>query len=236
MLVLLAHPDDEITIAPVLARFARDGGSVSLVFSTSGDAGPGVSDLEPGQELAELREQEARCAAFALGLAEPQFWRMGDGTLNNRPRDPGSPARELIGRIDQVIKQDTPKIVMTWGPDGGYGHGDHRMMSDAVTQVVQGMDPDIRPDLLFSAFPEPRQADLPEFEGWATTHPSLVTDRIRYELEDLQAPRNAMACYESQFPAAARAGLPDLLHNTVWRGAVWFRLAFPVPMRFPLQP
>lgn len=233
VLVLMAHPDDEITIAPVLARLARDGADITLVFSTSGDAGPGVTEMEQGKELAELREQEARCAAFSLGLAEPIFWRMGDGTLSTRPRDPESPARELIGRIDEAIKQVRPKTIITWGPDGGYGHGDHRMMSDATAQVLQGMDPN-RPDLMFTVFPAGDDAPLPEFEQWATTHPSLITDTLSYEPRDLAATRNAVDCYQSQFPTPVRDGLADLLHSTVWNGKIHFRLAF-VPLNRPPQ-
>ncbi len=235
VLVLMAHPDDEITIAPILSRLARDGATITLVFATSGDAGPGVTDMEMGAELAELRESEARCAAFALGLPEPEFWRMGDGTLSNRPRDPESPARQLIGRIDQAIDRTKPQTIITWGPDGGYGHGDHRMMSDATAQVLQSMG-DNRPDLMFTAFPSEDPAALPEFEQWATTHPSLVTDKIAYEPRDLAATRNALDCYESQFAPPARAGLADLLHNMVWRGSIHFRLAFPAPLRSPPSP
>jgi LmbE family N-acetylglucosaminyl deacetylase len=235
LLVLMAHPDDEITIAPILSRLVRDGATITLVFATSGDAGPGVTDMEMGAELAELRESEARCAAFALGLPEPEFWRMGDGTLSHRPRDADSPARDLIGRIDQAIARTKPQTIITWGPDGGYGHGDHRMMSDATAQVLQSMGED-RPDLMFTAFPSEDRAALPEFEQWATTHPSLVTDRIAYEPRDLAATRNALDCYESQFAPPARAGLADLLHNMVWRGSIHFRLAFPAPLRPPPSP
>jgi len=232
----MSHPDDEITIAPILSRFARGGAEITLVFATSGDAGPGLSGLDKGEELAGLREKEARCAAFALGLSEPVFWRLGDGTLSDTPRAPESPFRALVGRIDEAIGQFKPKIVMTWGPDGGYGHGDHRMTSNAAAQVIQGMDRESRPDLLFSAFPAADRSALPQFENWATTHPSAVTDKIAYEPQDLEATRNALQCYKSQFPAEARAGLTDLLHNTAWRGSIWFRLAFPTPMRPPARP
>jgi LmbE family N-acetylglucosaminyl deacetylase len=226
VLVILAHPDDEITIAPVLSRITRRGGEVTLVFVTSGDAGPGVSGLEPGAELAALREDEARCSAFSLGLDEPQFWQLGDGTLGAMARAPGSAARVAIGRIAAAIAQTSPRVIMTWGPDGGYGHSDHRMVSNAVTQVVQGLGPD-RPDLLYAVFPEGDRPALPEFEQWSTIHPSLVTDRIRYDLPDLDAARAAINCYQSQFDASARAALPDLLHQHLWQGTVYFRLAFP---------
>jgi len=231
VLAILAHPDDEITMAPVLARVAREGGGVTIVFATSGDAGPGLSGMSPGEELAELRENEARCAAFALGLAEPTFWQYGDGKLANIARqdtqsDDG--AETIIDRISAVIAETNPRAIMTWGPDGGYGHADHRMISNLVTQAVQAMGSE-RPDLLYAAFPEGEAANMPGFEGWATIDPSLVTDRIRYQPTDLEATRSAIECYESQFPAEARAVLPDILHGSLWRGTVFFRLAFASP-------
>ena len=233
ILAILAHPDDEITIAPILARAARDGGEVTLIFATSGDAGPGVSGLGPGSELATRREGEARCSAFALGLAEPTFWQLGDGTLSSTPRAPDSPAKRLTALVREAIAERAPRVVMTFGPDGGYGHGDHRMVSAVVTEVVQGFG-EGRPDLLYAAIPAdavPDGDELGEFadpvlDGWATTSPDLVTDRLTYEAADLDATRGAVQCHESQFAPEVRAGLADLLHATIWRGRVHFRLAF----------
>lgn len=230
VLVILSHPDDELIVAPVLARIARERGEVTLVFATSGDQGPGTSGLDMGKDLADLRESEARCAAFALGLEEPIFWRFGDGTLASDARNTGVTLADMGERIARLISLHQPKAVMTWGPDGGYGHADHRMTSSVVTQVVQAMGP-ARPDLLYAAFPaSPGEDDedtaLPGFEGWARTHPSLITDRIGYEVPDLDATIAAVNCYESQFPEPARRVLAGMLHERVWRGNVPFRLAF----------
>ncbi|MEO0591008.1 MAG: PIG-L family deacetylase, partial [Pseudomonadota bacterium] len=228
VLVILAHPDDEITIAPVLTRIARDGGKVTLIFATSGSAGPGISGMAPGEDLARLREDEGRCAAFALGLDEPIFWQLGDGELATLARVPDSAARRALALTSEAIAQTKPDVVMTWGPDGGYGHADHRMISAIVTQVVAGMGTG-RPDLLYTAFPQLEEGALPQFESWAGTHPSLLTDRIRYRSEDLAPASAALDCYTSQFPPAARQGLIELLHESVWQGVVHFRLAFEGP-------
>lgn len=227
VLAILSHPDDELVIAPVLSRIAREKGEVTLVFATSGDAGPGTSGIEQGKELAALREDEGRCSAFALGIEEPIFWRFGDGTLATEARNNEATMRDMGERIAGLIDLHKPTVVMTWGPDGGYGHADHRMTSSAVTQVVQAMGLE-RPDLLYAAFPAEAGADaqLPGFEGWARTHPSLVTDRIRYEVADLDATIAAVNCYESQFPAPVRRALAGTLHERLWRGQVPFRLAF----------
>lgn len=238
VLAILSHPDDEIILAPILARIAREGGNVTLVFATSGDAGPGVSGLPMGKALASAREDEAVCSAFALGVDEPIFWRFGDGTLANEARNTQSTMRDMGERISALIELHEPSVIMTWGPGGGYGHADHRMMSNSVTQVVQALGPE-RPDLLYAAFPaitasgedgddnaRSDTAPLPGFEGWAQLHPSLITDRIAYEVPDLDATIAAVNCYESQFDATARRMLAGTLHERVWRGKVSFRLAF----------
>lgn len=226
VLAILAHPDDEITIAPVLARIARSGGEVTLIYATSGDAGPGSSGLENAGEIAKLREKEGRCAAFALGLEEPTFWNLGDGQLAIMARAPDSAAKRALDNIRAALAEAQPEVVMTWGPDGGYGHTDHRMISALVTQAVAEMG-QRRPDLLYAAFPQVEAGVMPGFENWATTAPELLTDRIRYEAEDLAATETALRCYESQFPASARQGLVRLLHTQVWQGAAHFRMAFP---------
>jgi len=226
ILAILAHPDDEITIAPILARVAREGGSVTLIYATSGDAGPGSSGLERAQAIAEMREKEGRCAAFALGLEDPIFWGLGDGKLATMARGPDSPARQALALSQKAIDDANPDVVMTWGPDGGYGHADHRMISAIVTQAVADRGPG-RPELLYAAFPQEGAGLLAGFENWATTAPDLITDTIRYNAADLNATETAVRCYVSQFPAPARQGLVALLHDQVWQGRIHFRMAFP---------
>lgn len=221
ILAILAHPDDEITIAPVLARIAREGGEVTIAFATSGDAGPGVSEMQPGEALAALREDEARCSASALGAPEPIFWRMGDGELASFAHHPGSSAQKLVERVATLIAEVDPDTIVTWGPDGGYGHADHRMISNAVTQIVQAMPQD-RPVLLFPALPAAEDTPA-ELERWAKTNPDLVTHRLSYEPVDMAAMTTALNCYESQFELEMRAALPLLLDRRVWRGTVHFR-------------
>ena len=65
---IFAHPDDELFVAPALARAVRQGQDVTLVYATNGDQGPGVSGLDRGERLAALRKREALCAAEALRM------------------------------------------------------------------------------------------------------------------------------------------------------------------------
>lgn len=226
VLAIFAHPDDELFVAPALARAAREGHKVTLVLATSGDQGPGVSDLEPGEELAAARRGEARCSAGALGLAGAVFLEHGDGTLTAKPRDARSPARRLTADIAAIIADEQPDIVVTFGPDGGYGHGDHRMVSALVTQVVQAMDTN-RPALLYPGIRKGTLPPIAQMRDWAETAPELLTVAYRYGDEDLAAARAAAQCHATQFDAATRAQVADLFHATIWGGAVHFRPALP---------
>ncbi|MEL7198089.1 MAG: PIG-L family deacetylase [Pseudomonadota bacterium] len=226
VLVLLAHPDDEVLLMPALSRIARSGGTVTIAYATSGDASPGLSDAEQGTALAKLREQDARCSAFALRLEEPQFWQLGEGTLASDAHLPDSTARTLITYVDQAIRQTRPNVIFTFGPDGASGHADHRMVSAATTQVVQAMDGG-RPDLLYLALPAKAPPDLPGFESWAAVNPVFITDRIAFEPRDIAASKDALQCYQTQFDEGASDQLIEALNQNLWRGQVHMRLALP---------
>lgn len=226
VLAIFAHPDDELFVAPALARAAREGDEVALLLATSGDRGMGVSGLEPGAALAAARRDEARCSSLALGLSDTMVLDHGDGTLGERPRAPNSPARNFARDAAQAIDDFAPDIVVTWGPDGGYGHGDHRMVSALVTQVVQAMEAD-RPALLYPGIRKGTLPPIPEMRDWAETDPALLSVTYRYDDIDLAAARAAAQCHATQFDDRTRAQIADLFHATIWDGAVHFRPGLP---------
>lgn len=219
VVVVLAHPDDELPMAPAIAALAREGRFVSIVHATPGDAGPGVSGMAKGDALAAIRRGESQCAGRALGVAEVVNLGFGDGRLADHVRD-GSLAATLVDRIGEA---DT---VLTWGPDGGYGHADHRLVNALTTQIVQAMPADARPKLLYVGIPAGSVPPVAEMKDWATTDPALLTETIPYTLADLDAAKAAAACHVTQFDRATRAGMMPLFDATMWRGKVHFRPAF----------
>lgn len=219
VVVVLAHPDDELLMAPAIAALAREGRFVSIVHATPGDEGPGVSGMEKGAALAAARRAEAQCAGKALGAIEVANLEFGDGTLADHARG-GSLAEALALRIGEAY------IVLTWGPDGGYGHADHRMVSAIASQIVQAMAPEARPRLLYVGIPAGSLPPVPDMAGWATTDPALLSETIPYTPADLAAAKAAAMCHETQFDAATREGMMALFDATMWRGKVHFRPAF----------
>jgi LmbE family N-acetylglucosaminyl deacetylase len=76
----------------------------------------------------------------------------------------------LIGRITEIIRTFQPDVVITFGPDGGYGHPDHITVSAATAQafrlagnakefpeqIAAGLRPHHAARLYFSHFPRSR--------------------------------------------------------------------------------
>lgn len=222
--VVLAHPDDELTMAPALAALARQGARVQIAYATQGDAGPGVSDLAPGKELGEVRLKEAFCASEALGAASVASLNRGDGQLGVNVHHKGSAASKLLTDLQAWLGE--PEMILTWGPDGGYGHSDHRMVSAIVTQIVQAMPAAKRPKLLYVGIPNGTLPPLPQMANWATTDPALLTETIAYTPADLEAATAAAQCHETQFDAYTRDGMMAMFDGTIWQGKVHFRPAF----------
>lgn len=221
--VVLAHPDDELVMAPALAALARQGARVQIAYATQGDAGPGVSSIPPGAELGEARLKEAFCAAEALGAASVASLDRGDGRLGINTHRDGSPARKLLSDLTEWLGETD--MILTWGPDGGYGHSDHRMVSAIVTQIAQARPPATRPRLLFVGIPAGRLPPVPELADWAETDPALLTESIAYTSDDLAAATAAAQCHVTQFDETTRAGMMGLFDATIWQGKVHFRPA-----------
>ncbi|MCC6857614.1 MAG: PIG-L family deacetylase [Bryobacterales bacterium] len=126
LLCVLAHPDDEsLGVGGILAKYAAEGAGTYLVTATRGERGRfGESRESPGPEVVgKVREGELRAAAKELGLREVHFLDYCDGELDRA--DP----REAIGKIAAHIRRIEPQVVVTFGPDGAYGHPDHIAIS-----------------------------------------------------------------------------------------------------------
>ncbi len=235
VIAIVAHPDDEIFIAPALARLARDGAELTLVFATDGDQGPGVSGMDKGAALAAMRQAEARCSAAALGASATHFSGLGDGTLGVLAHAPDSSAQRFEAQLETLLASGSFDLAITWGPDGGYGHADHRMVSAITTEVIQRMGAD-RPQLLYPGFRTGTLPPVPELQTWATLDPALLPVIMPYEPVDLAAASAALQCHKTQFDETVRAGLIPLFDLSVWGGALHLREAFPAPANTPAMP
>jgi LmbE family N-acetylglucosaminyl deacetylase len=137
LLAVLAHPDDEsLGVGGTLAKYAAEGVDVFLVTATRGDAGRffGYSrddGRHPGRAaLGDIRESELRAAASALGVRELSVLGYPDQHLD--AADP----RAAIARLAVELRRIRPDVVITFGPDGAYGHPDHIAISQYTTAAI----------------------------------------------------------------------------------------------------
>jgi len=139
LMCVLAHPDDEsLGTGGALALSAAEGIATYLVTATRGERGRfGDAVTRPAPDVVgRTREAELRAAAEELGLREVCFLDYPDGALD------GVDAAEAIARIAGHLRRVRPQVVVTFGPEGAYGHTDHIAISQFTTAaVVAAADP-----------------------------------------------------------------------------------------------
>ena len=121
LLAVLAHPDDEsMGAGGLIVRHTRNDVMVHLVCATRGEQGWGgkPAGARP-EDIAEIRMGEMEAAAIALAMAGVEIWDYPDGGVDKCDHT------EITQRVWQAITTLRPGAVVTWGPDGGYGHPDH---------------------------------------------------------------------------------------------------------------
>jgi N-acetyl-1-D-myo-inositol-2-amino-2-deoxy-alpha-D-glucopyranoside deacetylase len=238
LLLVHAHPDDEsINNGSTMAKYAAEGALVTLVTCTLGEEGevipPELAHLAPDRDdtLGTHRIGELAAAMRELGVTDHRFLggpgRYRDsGMMGVAQNDrPGcfwqAGLDEASAHLVEVIRETRPQVLVTYDPNGGYGHPDHiKAHRVAMRAADLAAEPDFRPDLgephtiakiywncvprsvIEEGFARLRAAgrDMP-FEGIATADdvPGVVAD------EDVTAGIDTEGRYAEQKAAAMRA-------------------------------
>ena len=233
LVAVLAHADDETPVGPVLARYAREGVQVYMIVASDGAQGTGAGGVPRpdsttrSEELAARRAEEAREAAAALGVQPPILLGFPDGKLGDFIGDRTLIFR-LTARIAEELARLRPDALITWGPDGGFGHPDHRIVGDIVTQLVRAGAPGA-PERLFYMYipPEGFRAMYPQrgVPPLVAPQSKYLTTSIPFTPADLEAAERAMRSHRSQIT-------PEMLQRVIpaqarfWNGRVTLAPAF----------
>src|SRR5262249_32638581 len=200
---VVAHGDDEGPVAPILARYAREGVQVYLIIATDGAQGGAHASIPRGPELARIRADEARCATDSLGIQAPIFLGFPDAQLGSYMDDRGR-LFELTAKMQAELQRLRADALITWGPDGGTGHPDHRLVSSVVTQLVRAGAPGAPENVFYASIPaggfhmiDPARGEPP----FLIPMPKYFTTRVSFTQSDLEASLRAMACHKTQYPA-----------------------------------
>ncbi len=144
VLFIFAHPDDEtFGVAGVMTLLRRSDVPVTLISATRGEVG-GISDpaLATPETLGLVREKELRTAMDLVGVGDVRFLGYRDSGMEGTPEndDPRAlaqaPEPTVAVEIAALIREIRPTTVVTFGPDGIYGHPDHLTVHRTATAAV----------------------------------------------------------------------------------------------------
>ena len=174
MLLVHAHPDDEtIATGATMARYAAEGAQVTLLTCTLGEAGeilvPELELLRAGDadQLGGYRIGELAEAMRHLGVTDHRFLggagRFRDSGMMETPandharalwraaRDPEMFDAAVEAALD-VIRETRPQVVVSYDPNGDYGHPDH-IMAHRVAAAAAAAASDIVAKFYWTATP-----------------------------------------------------------------------------------
>ena len=153
LLFVHAHPDDEtITNGVTIAHYAARGADVRVVTCTLGEEGEVIGDrwaqlcVNHADQLGGYRIGELTAALHALGVQGPIF--LGGAGRWRDSGMPGTPQRHRAKFVDADIAEQVaelaalidglrPHVVVTYDPNGGYGHPDHIRTHEVTTAAVE---------------------------------------------------------------------------------------------------
>lgn len=150
VLVVHAHPDDEVLFTGgIIAELTNNGADVLLLTATLGEEGEVIGQrykaLEGSDLLGGFRIRELQDAARAIGarseyLVAPGHFRdsgMVGSPAHENPRALVNRVDEAAGGIEKQLASFKPHAVLTYGPDGGYGHPDHIAVHQATERACK---------------------------------------------------------------------------------------------------
>ncbi|MBJ7337712.1 N-acetyl-1-D-myo-inositol-2-amino-2-deoxy-alpha-D-glucopyranoside deacetylase [Mycolicibacterium sp.] len=152
LLFVHAHPDDEtLTTGATIAHYVARGARVQVVTCTLGEEGEVIGErfaqlaVDGADQLGGYRIGELSSALAELGVDGPVFlggagrWRDSgmEGTPpRRRQRFVDADWSEAVGALVAVIRELRPHVVVTYDPNGGYGHPDHVHAHEVTTAAV----------------------------------------------------------------------------------------------------
>ena len=183
ILFVHAHPDDEaIGTGATMAHYAATGAHVTLVTCTLGEEGeihvPALAQLEAAQadQLGGYRITELAAACAALGVTDYRFLggagRFRDSGMMGLPTNEhprafwGADLDAAAGLLVEVIREVRPQVLVTYDPNGFYGHPDHIQAHRVAMRAAELAGPDTPAKIYWTATPRSvLEAGMATFAG-----------------------------------------------------------------------
>lgn len=230
LLVISAHPDDEISCGGTLAKYAAAGARSYVACATRGDGVDAQIKNEAAtrETLGQVRLQELAASCATLGIEAPLCLHYQDGEVDKRD------VMESARGVAELMRELKPDVVFTHDPLGGYGHPDHIAVSHIVTAAFDlAGDPKVNLShpphqprkLYYWAFPRSFMEHVPGFRdrradirgqqlGFVGVPDEAITTTIHI-LDWAPTKLKALACHRTQFDFDPETGEPKTFATSV---------------------
>jgi len=161
LLFVHAHPDDEtLTTGATIAHYAARGADVRVLTCTLGEEGEVIGSqwaqlaVDGADQLGGYRIGELTSALRELGVDRPRYlggagrWRdsgMEGSPARHQQRFADADMAEAVAELVAVLRDFRPHVVVTYDPNGGYGHPDHVQAHRVTTAAVAASPGDGHP-------------------------------------------------------------------------------------------
>lgn len=214
LLAVVAHPDDDaFGFAGTVALHAADPDfRFVLVHVTDGEAGQIAEGSGATRTtLGAVRREEDQRGWHAVGRRPDRHEWLGlpDGGVAELARP------HLVNRIAEILADERPDVVLTFGPDGITGHPDHIAVGDATTEAFLRLAGDGGPGLRRLLYGAVRQSIVDRWnreraaQGLEPWDPTQI-----YHLRGVPDDRVDVVVDTSSVAARVRAGM--LEHRSQW--------------------
>jgi len=214
VLIVFPHPDDEAkSMAGTIKKFTDQGIKVTLLLFSKGERG--TPDASEDLTLKKIRSKEAKVSAKILGvrLIHEDF---GDGVLPKK-------RTKLTSYLQKIIAKQKPDLVITYDKSGLYGHPDHIVVSEIITDLHKKLKKSFK--LWYISFPEKilagkklptHMADNPDFAKHRK-HPNMkIWIGHRFITKS-----KVIGAYKSQFPSYERGLVVPVPNVILWSLFPW---------------
>ncbi len=203
VLVLAAHPDDEVLgCGGTLAKLASRGAAIHVAFLADGVTSRPGHDASAGVQV---RQAAARKACELLGVGSVSFGGFPDNRLD------GVDLLELVQAVEAQVAQRQPQLVFTH--HGGDLNVDHRLVQQAVVTACRPQPGHCVETLLFFEVPSSTEWQVAPAAPFAPNWFEDVTAWAERKMLALQA-------YEGELREWPHPRSPGAIEALLkWRGA-----------------
>ena len=196
IVAIFAHPDDELSIAPVLVKFAKEN-KVYVIIATDGKGGTRLTGIE-GDSLGKVRQAESICSFQKLGIEPPIFLHVDrlDSKFTLKPFFEQTKAAK--DSLKNIIERLRPDVIITFGPDGDTGHPEHRVIGALATELILREGWAERYRLYYLLWTKKQVTDRSNAIRLMYTDNKYINIAIKYTDDDEAKTFEAMSCYKSQ--------------------------------------